>query len=111
TKYYELKLNAQFVDVKCVNASFKLPESFSPQHTLNNEELKEHFPLENFRFEGLVVIDVNNVTQEQIINEIKNSLLKINEFSDNEVYDELQGHVQSLIGIKGVKIGITPFFK
>ena len=110
-KYYELKLNAQFVDVQLTNKSFKLPDSFSAHHTFEIEELKQALPVENFQFEGLVVIDVNDVTQDQVINEIKTSLLKINEFSDNAVYDELQNHVQSLIGIKGVKIGITPFFK
>ncbi|MFL5787387.1 MAG: hypothetical protein ACJ748_05000, partial [Flavisolibacter sp.] len=110
-KYYERKLNAQFVDVKCIDESCKIPEKFSSQHTLDISQLAETFPLENYQFEGLVVVEVSDVTQDQVINEIKTSLLKINEFSDNAVYDELQNHVQSLIGLKGVKIGITPFFK
>ncbi|HEU0065501.1 MAG TPA: hypothetical protein VFQ58_10730, partial [Flavisolibacter sp.] len=111
TKYYELKLNAQFVDVKSLNDSFKLPDILKSKHAVDAEELKKSIPLDNFQFEGLVVIEVTDVTQDHVINEIKTSLLKINEFSDNAVYDELQGHVQSLIGLKGVKIGITPFFK
>src|SRR5215212_4578094 len=110
TKYYEVKMNAQFVDVKTVN-DFSLPKEFSPQQTLKTEELREIFPLENFQFEGLIVIEVNDVTQDQVILEIKNALLNINSFSDVTVYDELQEHVQSLIGLKNVKIGITPFFK
>lgn len=111
TKYYELRLNAQFVDVKCINGAYALPVSFTPHRTIELDELKELFPLENFQFEGLVVIDVTDVTQEQVISEIKNSLLNINAFSDVEVYHELQQHVQSLIGLKNVTIGITPFFK
>ena len=110
-KYYELKLNAQFIDVKQINDNFKLPERIKNNLDISTDELRESIPLENFRFEGLVVIDVTEVTQDHVINEIKTSLLKINEFSDNAVYDELQGHVQSLIGLKGVRIGITPFFK
>lgn len=111
TKYYELKLNAEFVDVKVINDSYALPASFSPQRSLEVDELREIFPLENFQFQGLVVIDVNDVTQEQITSEIKNALLNFNAFTDVEVYDELQQHVQSLIRLRGVKIGITPFFK
>ena len=111
TKYYELKLNAQFVDVKCINNDYALPASFSPHRNIEIEELKELFPLENFLFEGLVVIDVTDVTEEQVINEIKNALLNINAFSDVEVYDDLQQHVRSLIGLKNVRIGITPFFQ
>ena len=110
-RYYELKLNAQFVDVKQINDEFKLPERIKNNREVSTDELRKSIPLENFKFEGLVVIDVTEVTQDFVINEIKTSLLKINEFSDNAVYDELQGHVQSLIGLKGVRIGITPFFK
>ena len=111
TKYYELKLNAEFVNVKNTNKDFVLPTPLSPQQSLETADLKELLPLENFQFEGLVVIDVNDVTKEQITVAIKTALLNINAFSEVEVYDELQQHVQSLIGLKGVSIGITPFFK
>jgi len=111
TRYYDLKLNAQFIDVKCINNDFAMPATFSPQRTLDINELKETFPLENFEFEGLTVIDVNDVTQEQIVAEIKNSLLDIDTFADVTVYDQLQLHMQSLIELNNVQIGITPFFK
>lgn len=111
TSFYELKLNAQFVDVTPVNADFKLPENFVHLPTMGLEELQEIFPLDYFQFEGLMVIDVSDVTPDQIVLEIKNLLLTINAFSDVAVYDELQQHVQSLIGLKDVQIGITPFFK
>ncbi len=110
TRYYDLRMNAQFVDVKIISKDYALPSAFSPK-TLQFEELAELFPLENFLFEGLVVIEVNEVTQEQVIVEIKTALLNINSFSDVSIYDQLQQHVQSLIGLKNVKIGITPFFK
>jgi hypothetical protein len=111
THYYEVRLNAQFVDVSRANPDFPLPESFSPQLSRDLEELRTVFPLEHFRFEGLVVIEVSDVTQEQVIVEIKTALLNINSFTDVTVYDELQQHVQSLIGLRNVQIGITPFFK
>jgi hypothetical protein len=111
TKYYDLKLNAQFVEVKLSNKDFELPGDFSPEQTLSLDELTALFPIENFQFEGLVVVEVNDVTQEQVIVEIKTALLNINSFSDVSIYDHLQEHVQSLIGLKNVTIGITPFFK
>jgi hypothetical protein len=111
TRYYDLRMNAQFVEVKKKNADASLPKDFTPQQTLNLEELKELLPLDNFLFEGLVVIEVNDVTQEHVITAIKTALLNINSFSDVNVFDELQQHVQSLIGLKNLQIGITPFFK
>jgi len=115
TKYYELRLNAEFVDVICCDLNDKdpytLPASFAPQHTLDLEELKELFPLEYFQFEGIIVINVTDVTSDQIATEIKTALLNINAFSEGEVFEELQQHMQSLIGMRHVKIGITLFFK
>jgi hypothetical protein len=111
TKYYDLKMNAQFVEVKFTNQDFELPKGFTPSQTPTLDELTQRFPLENFQFEGLVVVEVNDVTQEQVIVEIKTALLNINSFSDVSIYDRLQEHVQSLIGLKNVNIGITPFIK
>jgi hypothetical protein len=111
TRYYELKLNAEFVDVRCTSHDYTLPTNFSPQRTLEIDDLKELFPLEHFQFEGLVVINVTDVTSEQVAIEIKTALLNINAFTEAEVFDELQQHVQSLTGLRNVRIGITPFFK
>jgi hypothetical protein len=111
TRYLDLKLNAQFVEVKCINKDFALPANFSPQRAMNVEELKEIFPLENFQFEGLVIIDVVDVTADQVIAEIKNSLLTLNSSLDVTVYENLQAQIQTLVELKDVKVGITPFFK
>ena len=111
TKYFEVKMNAQFVEVKCTNKEFLMPSDFAADQNIDIEEKKTIFPLQNFLFEGLIVIEVTDVTQDQVIVEIKTALLNINSFSDVTVYDELQQHVQSLIGLKNVNIGITPFFK
>jgi hypothetical protein len=111
TKYLELRLNAQFVDVHMDNAKFKLPTNYTVQRSLDMDELRKTFPLENFRFEGLVVIDVTDVTSEQVIAEIKNVLLNVNAISDVTIYDQLQTHIQTYLGLKDVTIGITPFIR
>jgi hypothetical protein len=111
TKYLELKLNAQFVEVQMINDEFSLPTSYAVQRSLDMDELRKTFPIEHFLFEGLVVIDVTDVTTEQAIAEIKNTLLHINSFADVTVYDKLQEHIQTFLGLKDVSVGITPFFK
>ncbi len=75
------------------------------------DELQEKLPLKHFVFEGLAVVRINDVTEQETISLMKNSLLNINAFSDASVYKELQGYMQSLIGLKDIRIGITPFFK
>ncbi len=111
TKYLELELNAQFVEVKLVNKSFNMPAAYVPQYALDTDDLQQTFPLENFQFEGLVVINVDDVTGQQVIAEIKNTLLTLDSTADSDVYQKLQRHIQTLVGLNDIKVGITPFFK
>jgi hypothetical protein len=114
TKYMELKIDARFVDVNPVGEVPELPAEVickSNCHTLSAEELSGLIPIEQFVFDGLSIVHVNDVTEQEVISLIKNSLLNINAFSDDKVYKELENHIQSLVGLKDVKIGITPFFK
>lgn len=110
-KKMEMKLDARFIDVKKLDTDFVLPEKTSSFHSLNIEELKKLLPLNNFLFEGVTIIDISDVTEREIISEIKTDLLTINSFSDAAVYDNLQLHIQMLIGLKNIRIGITPFLK
>ncbi|MDB5250906.1 MAG: hypothetical protein JWP27_75 [Flaviaesturariibacter sp.] len=111
TKYLELKMNAQFVDVRQVNKEFTLPASYTVQRSLDVDDLRDTFPIENFQFEGVIVIDVTDVTSEQVIQRIKNDLLDTNAFTDGTVFDSLQKNIQTFLGAPDVSVGITPFFK
>jgi hypothetical protein len=113
-RYLELRIDARFIDVRPVGEMPALPESILNKHTnsiMSMEELMEYIPLDKFVFEGISVIRVNDMTEQEVITQIKNRLLDINAFSDASVYIELEKHVQSLIGLKDLSIGITPFFK
>jgi hypothetical protein len=114
TRFLELRIDARFIDVKPIGEMPALPESILNKHTNNimtMEELMEHIPVDKFVFEGISVIRVNDMTEQEVITLIKNRLLDMNAFSDASVYTELEKHVQSLIGLKDLAIGITPFFK
>ncbi|MFI5133233.1 MAG: hypothetical protein ACHQEB_02800 [Chitinophagales bacterium] len=114
TRFLELRIDARFVDVKPIAEMPKLPESILCQRTnriLTIEELVEEVPIEKFIFEGIAIVQINDVTEQEVISQIKNSLLNINAFADATVYNELEKHIQSLVGLKDVRIGITPFFK
>jgi hypothetical protein len=113
-RYLELRIDARFIDVNPIDEMPALPESILNKHTNNimtMAELMEHIPLEKFVFEGISVIRVNDVTEQEVITQIKNRLLDTNAFADATVYTELENHIQSLIGLKDLTIGVTPFFK
>ncbi|HEX5653403.1 MAG TPA: hypothetical protein VFX58_10035, partial [Chitinophagaceae bacterium] len=114
TRYMELRIDARFIDVKPVGEMPKLPESIICQRSnriMTITELMEEIPLEKFQFEGISVIRVNDVTEQEVISLIKNKLLDVNSIPDGSSYVELEEYIQSLIGIKDLKVGITPFLK
>ena len=114
-KYFEVLVDARFVEVKTMDESIpEIPEDAVCHRTnriMELAELRRRLPLTNFVFEGLVIIRLNDVTEQEVISEIKNTLLNINAYYDASVYETLQSHIQSLLRIKKIKIGITPFFK
>ena len=113
-RFMELELDARFVEVKVKGILPELPASFlitSIPDIVNTEDLQQLLPLNKFEFEGMMLVKVNDVTEQQIINEIKNNLLTINAFTETSTFDNLETQMQNLIGLQGLKIGITPFLK
>ena len=114
TRYMELRLDGRFIDVRPAGEMPALPDSILDQQTnriLMIEELMQQVPIDKFVFEGITVMRVNDVTEQEVISAIKNKLLDNNAFSDAAVYTELEKHIQSLIGLTDLSIGVTPFFK
>ncbi len=114
TKYMELRIDARFIDVRPAAEMPKMPDSIMCKRTNRLKtitELMEEIPLDQFVFEGISVMRVNDVTEQEVISLMKNRLLDLNMNPDSSSYQQLEEYIQSLIGIKDVKIGITPFFK
>lgn len=114
TRYMELRIDTRFIDVRPIKGMPKMPASLVDPHAnrlLKPEEIRPLVPLDQFVFEGLMVLRLNDVTGSAVITEIKNRLLDLDTLSDTAVYSELEAFVQSLIGLRDLNIGITPFFR
>jgi hypothetical protein len=113
-KYMELQLDTRYVDVTFTGSHLPIPEDFinkKDHGLLSIDELQQAIPLSQFAFEGIVIGRVIDVTEREVISQMKTELLNLNAFSENMVYHKLQDLVQSLMGLKDIRIGITPFFK
>ena len=115
-KYLELELDTRFIDV---STKGPLPELTGHcgwagcnyvSDILNIPGIQECLPLSKFEFEGLVIIRIREVTEREVINNIKNSLLNIHSFADQEIFHELQAEMQNLLGVHGAHTAIKPFF-
>jgi len=113
-KYMELQLDTRYIEVKFTGSHLPIPEDFinkKDHGLLSIEELQNNIPIDQFAFEGIVIGRVIDVTEREVISQMKSELLNLNAFSEGVVYHKLQDLVQSLIGLKDIRIGITPFFK
>ena len=110
TKHLELNIDTRFVDVKPVKELPTLPDDAVCKKTnrmMPLQELREKLPLEKFVFEGLVIIKINDVTEQEMISQMKNTMLSFHTFTDPVVYDKLQTTMKSLLGVNDIKVGIT----
>ena len=113
-KYLQLELDNSFVDVKALGPLKPIPELSLINCTddiLKLKQLQEELPLDHFEFEGVVIIRIMDVTEQQIIHELRNELLILDSFTDVNTFQNLQSHIENLIGSTHVKIGLTPFYK
>jgi len=114
TKYMELRLDTRYVNVQYIGKHLPIAQDFIDKKDhglLALDELARQIPIGLFVFEGIVIGRVIDVTEKEVISRMKSELLNLNAFSENQVYHKLQTLVQSLIGVKDIRIGLTPFFK
>lgn len=114
TKFMELQMDTRYVDVRFTGSQLPIAEDFlNKKHhgLLSLDELRFNIPIEQFVFEGIVIGRVVDVTEREVISQMKSELLNLNAFSENAVYHKLEDLVQTLIGLRDIRIGITPFFK
>ena len=115
-RYMELEIDTRFLDVRARGELPELPEEIlfgcHNSHDLAQKPaLKKLLSLDQFEFEGMVIIRIWEVTEREVLNIIRDSLLHLNNFGDQKVFTQLQQQVQNLMGIPGVNTAIKPFFQ
>jgi hypothetical protein len=115
-KYLELEMDTRFIDVRAKGDLPRLDNECECRgcsrvsDILSVQGLQEALPLDQFEFEGLVIVRIRDVTEREVISNVKNSLLNIHSFADQEIFHELQREMQNLLGLRGVQTAIKPFF-
>lgn len=113
--YYRLNIDTRFVEVI---PKGPLPEwdlsilQSHPPDTQVLEILMQQLPLTLFRFEGISAITVTDITQEHVVETIKNIIL--NPMSGDEAdayYRDVIHSLKSLAGTNAVDFGLMPFLK
>ncbi|HVZ57376.1 MAG TPA: hypothetical protein VG870_12000 [Chitinophagaceae bacterium] len=114
TRYFELAVDPRFMELRLERPlSIRLPDLLDPATglPLPVAQLLAILPPDDFGFEGFSVLRVRDITSREIISRIKTDLLDIQDFGDSPVYQKLHSRMQGLLGMKEVRIGITPLLR
>ena len=107
-KYYRAAFNADFSEIIPKENAPKLNES-DFKELLNNfdniEIWKEKFPPNSYLFKGFGIVNLFDVTAEEMLSSIKANLL---EGGDNLIYN-LQDNLRDFYSIKDLKLGYSIF--
>jgi len=113
-KYMELEIDPSFTDVILDG---ELPELHGLIGCCNVQDLQKidglekFLPLDRFIFEGIVVVRLKDVTEREVMSNIKNTLLDTHSISVKKNFDILQNQLRTLSGLPGIRAGLAPFFK
>ncbi len=115
-KYMELELDVRFIEVNVNGELPELPnecnrECCSVADIATMKELRQKVPLSLFSFDGFVIVRVREVTEREVINQVKNILLSLHTFDDTDKFKQLQQEIQNLVGVPGIHIALKPFFR
>ncbi|MEP7106706.1 MAG: GAF domain-containing protein [Ferruginibacter sp.] len=113
-RFFSLKIDRRFIKLSC---NGPLPE-IDPHHIIelrggvfNLDKLRKLIPLDTFSLEGFAILNVIEITAQQSIEQIKNTILGINELNENEVFDYIKSSLKTLLQENDLEVGLLPFLK
>ena len=112
-RYYKLRYDRRFIDI---HPKDKLPDIHDCAVCLNTfrildlEKQLKTMPPSLFRAEGFGVWIAEDVTTHESVEAIKKVLLR-QETCDTSIINEMKSHIQALVGLNDVEVGLTPFVK
>ncbi|HVU94989.1 MAG TPA: GAF domain-containing protein [Puia sp.] len=112
--YYRLNIDSRFVEVSAKN---KLPP-FDPSQLDTKRPVKEvidrlleHLPLECFVFSGISALTVTDVTEEYVVDSVKNLILNPDACDESNHHSEVLRYLTVLAGTKDVSFGLLPLLQ
>jgi len=109
-RHFKTQMDTQFIDI----------EKRKPLKPLSQEEINHllgniydtdlwlrHIPPENFEFNGFVIGQLVDITEEEALSQLKYRLLRKDAIVDSGNVGELERLVRTYFGLPGLRLGIT----
>jgi hypothetical protein len=109
-KYYKVSMDAQFVDIKQIKPLKPLKQDDINQMLSNIYDIDlwlQNIPPENFEFQGLVVGNLIDITEENALSQLKFALLEKDAVVEQSKVNHLQSLLRTYFNQADLKLGIT----
>ena len=113
--YFELEWDPQFVEIMpsmelpALSAEFK-SKCFHSDEIMLYPELFELFPLNQFVFEGVMIVYLRQVTEREAIESIKTILQDEKALTNSTGVVQIEQQMRYLLNLREIKVGITSFY-
>lgn len=112
--YYKILYNADFCDIIPTENAKKITEDDYNELLDNFENIdlwKEKFPPNSYIFNGFVISNIFDVTDDQSISNIKSSLIAGSKLKNKNFMKGFQDIFRSLLMLKDIKVGFSVYNK
>ena len=109
-RYYKILYNADFCEIEATDKAKKITHEDYNQLLDNFDNLalwKEKFPPDSYIFNGFVISNIFDVTEDQSISNIKSSLIGEDKRKDENFIQGFHEIFRSLLGINDIKVGFS----
>jgi hypothetical protein len=113
-KYYRINIDTRFIDVILKGELPKLDSKTirrQLQESTDISELLTLLPISLFRFEGVSVLSLTDVTEEHAVENLKNTILNRNNFDSATYHRHITETLKTLVENPEVEFGLTPVLK
>jgi hypothetical protein len=113
-EFYNTKFDVSFVEVKALKPLKPLSKE-DIQYLLNNFQnidlWLEYLPVDAFAFEGFTIVNLVDVTDQELMSSIKYSLVEPEALTSQEKFNALQQKLRSLLRRPALQMGIGALHK
>jgi hypothetical protein len=113
-KYYKIAIDNRFTDVIAKGPLPELDRDATRRHLQESAdltELMELLPLSLFRFEGISVLTLEDVTEDHAIENLKSTILNRNSFDSQTYYNHITDSLKMLVENHDIQFGLMPMLK
>ncbi|MBC7904411.1 MAG: hypothetical protein H7Y27_13385 [Gemmatimonadaceae bacterium] len=116
TNFYSIHFDPQFIEVHTTSKLPEIPEDFFKTlhyiKDINNQPgLSSLLPLEQFEFEGMTILHLDDVTEHELLRTVQNSLLAPDVFTDKSNFNRLCQELSQLLHTQEINIGFLSFLQ